>query len=104
MSFRFQTRHAHACGTWSCWSGPRSDKTLQPGCGPLADLVDSDGLACEPIAATVILSGNAGDEVLHMRYGAEHRYFNDAAAAMAKVASPPPEKRAGDSHPQRTTI
>lgn len=70
----------------------------------LADLIDSDGLACEPIAATVILSGHAGDEVLHMGYGAEHRYFNDAAAAMVKVASLPPEKRAGASHHQRTTI
>ena len=67
----------------------------------LADLVDSDGLATEPIAATVILSGHAGDEVMHMGYGTNHQYFNDAAAALARVAGLPPAERSGDhSHPR----
>lgn len=69
----------------------------------LADLVESDALACEPIAATVILSGNAGDEVLHMGYGTKHTYFKDAAEAMTRVASLPPEQRAGESHHPRPT-
>lgn len=69
----------------------------------MADLVESDGLSCEPIAATVILSGHSGDEVLHMGYGTKHRYFNDASAAMAKVANLPPEKRAGETYHPRST-
>lgn len=67
----------------------------------LADLVDSDGLVTEPVAATVILSGHAADEVLHMGYGTNHKYFNDAAAALTKVASLPPAARSGDhKHPR----
>jgi hypothetical protein len=82
------------------WAAQRQD--LAAWLRSLADLVESDGLACEPIAATVILSGHSGDEILHMGYGAEHGYFNDAAVAMAKVASQPPEHRAGESHHPRS--
>ena len=81
------------------WSAQRQN--LSVWLRSLADLVDSDGLVTEPIAATVILSGPAGDEVMHMGYGTNHQYFNDAAAALARVASLPPAERSGDhSHPR----
>ena len=67
----------------------------------LADLIESDELAVEPVAATVILSGHAADEILHMGYGVNHRYFEDASAALASVAKLPPAERAlGQIYPR----
>src|SRR3989344_613369 len=83
------------------WSVQRRD--LATWLRSLADLVESDALACEPIAATVVLSGHAADEVLHMGYGEKHSYFNDVASAVAKVAGLSPDRRAGESHHPRTT-